>query len=236
MNSQRAPFTDPMRGTLWSPERIERELMALRNLKFFKYSGHSLVASLPHIIGTISVKQPETGRVQSLSIRIEYPRPYPRAMPRVIDHEKHFAPSANGHQFNDYSLCLSFPKREEFTFGSEELSQQVLGASLIWLDKRNIFERGEPWPGEVEEHGWSAPLRELLREEVRRSQNRWISAWTDWILAELIIPNYAEKCPCLSGKMFARCHFRLLNLAFEYLLYSMQERELHERRTTVKAA
>src|SRR5581483_4093054 len=125
MNSQRTPFTDPMRGTLWSPERIERELMTLRKLAFFKHSGHSLVAGRPQIIGTISVKQPETGRVQSLRIRIEYPRPYPRAVPQVFDHEKHFIPSAKGHQFNDYSLCLSYPQRQEFTLGSEELSQQV---------------------------------------------------------------------------------------------------------------
>lgn len=236
MNSEATPFTDPMRGTLWSPARINRELTLLQDCAFFKYCGHELIAGLLQIRGVIVSKEAETGRIQSLKVRIEYPRPYPRKEPQIFDDEERFIPSARGHQFKDYRLCLSFPERREFTLDSEALSQEVLKASLIWLDKRNIFERTTEWPGEAEEHNWSGPYRELLREEVRRCRNSSISAWGDWIIAELVAPNYHGGCPCLSGRPFLGCHLRLCWLAAQYLLYRCCEKELNEHRTAVKAA
>jgi hypothetical protein len=230
------PFTDPTRGTAWSPERIDRELELLRQLQFFKYTTHSFVGDLLQVFGTISVTETVSGRVQSLYIRMEYPSSYPRSVPQVFDHEKVFTPSTAGHQFSNHRLCLSFPLREEFTRDSDGLSTEILGASLIWLDKRSIFERTTKWPGDAEDHSWTGPLRDLLREEVKKDRNPWIGAWTDWIIAELIVPNYRDRCPCQSGRVFALCHARLLNLASEYLLHSIHERELYERRPTVKAA
>jgi hypothetical protein len=236
MNNQIMPFTDPMGGTLWSPARIDRELMLLRNCAFFHYNSYELVAGLMQVRGTIMSKEIETGRVQFLKVRIEYPRPYPRREPHVFDDEQRFIPSARGHQFKDYSLCLSFPERREFTLDSEVLSQEVLQASLIWLDKRHIFERTTKWPGEAEEHNWSGPYRELLTEEVRRCKSSSVSVWADWVIAELVAPNSEAGCPCLSGRPFVRCHLRLCWLTAQYLLYRVYEKELNERRPVIKAA
>jgi hypothetical protein len=154
----------------------------------------------------------------------------------VFDDEKRFEPSAGGHQFQDGRLCLSFPRNEEFAVGSEKLSLEVLTASLVWLDKRFVFERMGQWPGEAEEHGWAGPLRRLLREEAMKSGNPCLSAWITWIIADLVVPYRERGCPCLSGKPFVHCHPRVLILALEYLLHSRHERGTYDHRTTFEAA
>jgi hypothetical protein len=229
-------FSDPARGTIWSPARVASELASLKQLDFFDDISHAVVANSLQVFGIVSATQEETGRKQSLRIRMEYPPLYPWEIPSVFDDEKIFTPSADGHQFPNYSLCLTFPHNEEFTLGSEELSTEVLGASLIWVDKRFIFARTGQWPGEAEKHGWALPLCRLLRGEVRKCGNPWLNAWTEWIIAQLIAPNPTAKCPCQSGITFQRCHRRLLYLAMSYLVWSKYERELYERRATIKAA
>jgi hypothetical protein len=154
----------------------------------------------------------------------------------VFDCENQFQPSAKGHQFLDHRLCLSFPPRQEFTLGSESLSGEVLGASLIWLDKRFIFERTTEWPGEAEEHGWSRPLGQLLLEDAKRSADLSLKAWTDWVVEELVTPKYDGGCPCCSGKAFWLCHRKLALLVFMYRFSAQEERELHGRGTALEAA
>lgn len=92
----------------------------------------------------------------------------------------------------------------------DKVAAEVLHASLLWLDKRSIFERLGAWPGAAEEHGYVRPLISLLREEANRFQSLSARAWCDWIIAELASPNSEERCPCLSGKPFANRHPRLL--------------------------
>jgi hypothetical protein len=169
-------------------------------------------------------------------IRAEYPAEYPWVVPSVFDENKQFQPSAAGHQFPNYKLCISFPDREEFTLGSEDLGVEVLGASLIWLDKRFIFERTKVWPGEAEEHGWARPFRKLLIEEANRSEDDCIKAWTDWIVAGLAAPRYDAGCPCCSGRMFCHCHRRLAMLTCQFIFWRQQEQELNDQRSTLEAA
>jgi hypothetical protein len=171
-----------------------------------------------------------------MAIRMDYPTEYPWDVPTVFDHERRFQPSANGHQFPDYRLCLSFPPRQEFTIGSESLSGEVLGASLIWMDKRFIFERTAKWPGEAEEHGWARPLRRLLVEEANRSGATSMKVWIDWVIEEMVSPNYHGGCPCCSGRIFRLCHNRLAVLVCLYLFYIREERELYGRRSALEAA
>lgn len=232
-----APFhVNSGRGTRWTPARVERELETLSSVRFFRILTHSATIGALQILGVLSFTQEETGKIYSLKIRVVYPSEYPWAVPSVFDEDRQFRPSANGHQFPDYRLCLSFPEREEFRIGSEQLSSEVLGASLIWLDKRYIFERNGKWPGEAEEHGWPRPLRGLLKEEAERSRNGYVSAWTDWIIAELATPQFHMGCPCCSGKKFLDCHWRLAMLSAQYLLSMQYERGLDEHRSALEAA
>ncbi len=229
-------FTLAPRGTVWSPARIERELAIVAQLPFFMLRSHSIIEGCLEVVGTLSFTQEETGKTQSLTIRLEYPREYPCAVPRIFDQHKQFEPSADGHQFPDYMLCLSFPERGEFRMGSEEMSTEVLGAALIWLDKRFIFERTKQWPGEAEEHGWGRPLRKLMLEEAARTRNKFIIAWINWVAMELVTPNYGGGCPCCSGRIFIRCHLRLAILVAQFLFWARYERELYGDRSTRKVA
>lgn len=231
------PFlVSTVRWTTWSPVRIEREIGFLKQLVFFEILGHSLSSGSLHVLGTLSFQQPETGRTYSLKVRLIYPPEYPLEVPSVIDEDKQFQPSANGHQFSDHMLCLSFPERREFDLGSEQLSSDVMKAALIWLDKRYIFERNGNWPGEAEEHGWVRPLRRLLKEEAARSHNGSISAWSEWVIAGLITPHYEKGCPCCSGRAFVACHRRLAMLSAQYLFCAQYEKGHDEYRSTLEAA
>jgi hypothetical protein len=230
------PFLSLARGTVWTPARIERELSRLGRPGFFSPEGHSGHQGSLQVLGRIGFTLQATGRVEAMDVRLEYPKEYPWEVPSVFDEKKLFQPSAAGHQFPNHKLCLSFPGREEFTLGSEDLAFEVMGASLIWLDKRFIFERTKIWPGEAEEHGWARPFRKLLIEEANRSKNDCVKAWTDWIIAGLAVPRYDTGCPCCSGGMFCRCHQRLAMLTCQFVFWRQQEQELNDQRSTLQAA
>lgn len=224
------------RGTVWTPARVESELRSLAPLKFFEYQRHEVCDGSLRVIGRIGSRQIETGKLQTMVVSLQYPRQYPWEVPRVIDHEKRFQPSAKGHQFVDHGLCLSFPLRAEFTVGSDALGCDVLRSSLVWLEKRFIFERTGRWVGDQEKHGWSGPLRQLLVEEAGRSSAISLRAWTDWIRADLVLPNIDGGCPCCSGKVFHRCHPKLAMLACLYMFWSREEGKPREPRTALEAA
>lgn len=224
------------RGTSWSPTRIAQEVAALQRLRFFTLRYDGLQNGRLHVTGELSSRQMETGRIQTMVARMEYPVGYPWAVPMVFDEEKRFTPSADGHLFPDHRLCLSFPPREEFSVGSEALGAEVLGAALIWMDKRFIFDRLREWPGDAEEHGWSGPLRRLVAEEANRSGSLSLKVWTTWALQELITPNYRGRCPCCSGRPFLLCHSGLAKHLFGYLFITQHERELRGEGSALEAA
>jgi hypothetical protein len=237
MTTKINPFmsTDP-RGTIWTPARIDRELSLLASTEILTDHKHHLHEGRLQIVGRIRSRQIETGKLHSMVVRLDYPRRYPREAPRVFDHERQFRPSAKGHQFMDYSLCLSFPLRGEFAIGSEALSREVLGSSLIWFDKRLIFDRTDRWPGEAEEHGWARPLAKLILEEARRSDRATLEPWAIWIVDGVATLNYNGGCPCCSGRNFRQCHSRLAALVDLYLFAKREEEKLNEQRSTLEAA
>lgn len=231
----KSPFEYHERGVTWNPAQVELEAARLQALPYFVLESWSVKGRRLQVIGLLSHVQQETGREETLRVRMEYPKEYPWDIPSAFDHDRQFVPSADGHQYPDYQLCLSFPLRPEFHLGSESLAAEVLQASLIWLNKRCIFQRLGAWPGVAEEHGYVRPLIPLLREEAKQSLSLSACAWCDWVLAELVSPNPEGHCPCLSGKPFETCHRRLLWLAIFYQCSAKAMRE-HERRATRKAA
>jgi hypothetical protein len=67
-----SPFLNAAaRGTIWSPTRLDKEVEYLQALPFFQMASHSVQQRCLHIEGTLAFKQLETGRVQSLAIRME---------------------------------------------------------------------------------------------------------------------------------------------------------------------
>lgn len=223
------------RGIIWTPARVDCELSYLAALKFFEYQWHECHEGSLRIIGRIGMRQVETGKLQTMVVEVAYPKQYPWDVPRVFDYEKRFKPSAKGHQFVDYGLCLSFPLRDEFALGSDLLSCEILKASLVWLDKRLIFERIDRWPGEQEEHGWAGPLRQIIIEKAGKSESRSLRIWTAWIAADSVLPNYDGGCPCCSGRAFRQCHRELALLVHLYVHCRREEKELNDKQTTLAA-
>ena len=221
------------RGMHWTafPELVQKELERIKEVRFFEYEEHHLDSGALIVIGQLSRKR-RYGGTESLRIRVEYPRDFPDTEPRVVDHDKVFRPSAAGHQFSDYCLCLQFPLRGEFSRDAQVLISEVLGAAWNWMLKRNIFERNgqRDWPGETEEHGYAGPYRTLAFERAAASRAIFLEVWVEWAISTGSRPRLGEACPCLSGRSLGECHGDLAKLVAGAIYYSLQEARLNGRR------
>jgi hypothetical protein len=187
--------------------RVAEELSRLAALPYFEVERHFFKEDRAFaVIGVLAHKSIH-GRTDRFRVRLEYPDNYPDAVPAVYDHDQVFQPLADGHLFSDWMVCLTFPDRGEFELGLDNLSEQVLGASLIWFHKRSIFERGDrkDWPGPAELHGMR-PRIVLILERTGLFRNAFFMEWVCWLLRSRLAPNLAGLCPCNSGKGLSGCH------------------------------
>lgn len=200
-------FTQRQR-TCWCScsQKVEEEIARLRAVEFFRYENHKISNGQLHVVGTV-YRERRYGGTESLRIRLEYPDNFPGEEPTVFDCDKQFKPSPDGHQFSNYALCLRFPfRRNEFNFRIDNLGEEVLGATLSWLIKRNIFERTREWPGQAEEHGWAKPLAKLAMEAAQDTRNYLLEVWAELCITNLILPKLDRECPCGRGKRVSDCH------------------------------
>lgn len=166
--------------------------------------------------GTLIYARRRSLKREALPIRLVYPPDFPKKPQRVFDEEKRFKPGLKGHMFSDYGLCLSIPERDEFSVGTEELTEEIVGASLVWFHKRLIYERLKKWPGE-EDHG-VRPRLDLLIERAGLSGSLGIQQWIDIIVQnrvagrQLIDPYSA--CPCGVSGTLKFCHWDQLRSFF----------------------
>lgn len=199
----------------------KREYDLLAQLPYFTLERTAIVANWKFVaIGTLHFTGHRSGREHHFPIKIEYPPNFPKEVPRVFDHDKHFAPSPDGHLFSTHELCLTLPERGEFSGESEKLTEELLGASLIWFHKRLIFDRTRHWPGPAERHGIKALIDLLVEREIVKDPNA-ISAWLvahaatpDGRLRE---PDIYAQCPCGSDKALRFCHQDELSPIFRRL-------------------
>jgi ubiquitin-protein ligase len=122
-----------------SPARRDRERERLANTPYFTLERTSTNDRFT-AIGTLHFIR-RGGKEYRFRIRLEYPRHYPKRPPHVFDHDHQFAPSLDGHLFSTHEICLTLPERREFSTVSEQLTQEVLGATLVWFHKRLLFDR-----------------------------------------------------------------------------------------------
>jgi SEC-C motif len=220
-------------GVRWtaSPELVEKELTRIKKVGFFEYEEHHVDDGRLIVVGHLSRRR-RYGGTESLRVRLEYPSDFPDTEPKVIDQDKVFKPSAAGHQFSDYSLCLQFPLRGEFSTDAEVLISEVLGAAWNWMVKRNIFERNgqRGWPGTAEEHGYAGPYRTLAVERAAASREIFLEVWVEWAISTRSYPRLGETCPCLSGRKLGKCHSDLAELVAGAIYYTIQEAHLNGRR------
>jgi hypothetical protein len=201
-----------------SPARLERERERFANSPYFTLERTSTKARFT-AVGTLSFTR-RCGKEYQFRIRLEYPRHYPKRIPHVFDHDHRFTPSLDGHLFSTHEICLTLLERGEFSSVSEQLTQEVLGASLVWFHKRLLFDRTGAWPGPAEKHGINAVIDLLVERHVATDA----SAISDWLLKHACTPSghacppdlYAP-CPCGSAQRVKFCHRDDLQLIFKRL-------------------
>ncbi len=193
-----------------SPSRLSREQKLLGSLPYFLAVSSMLAAdSGLVVVGILSCVGVRSGKTEQFRVRLQYPRDFPDHVPSVFDHVHRFQPSLDGHQFPNHRLCLTLPDRKEFSTGTEHLTEEVLGASLLWFRKRLLYERGFGWPGPVERHGIWATF-DLVAERLGLTDACPISIWMQEHAAtpsgKIIEPDVYAACPCGSGKRARFCH------------------------------
>lgn len=137
-----------------SPSRLLLERSIWTSLGYFVFEREIFAPDEKLlVIGKLLFIRERSGRKEEFRVGLEYPHDFPRSFQRVLDYDKRFIVGADGHLMESHQLCLTLPERRESDLTSSALTEEVLGASLIWFDKRLIYERTQDWPGHSERHG-----------------------------------------------------------------------------------
>lgn len=211
-----------------APSRLERELRYLAAVPYFDLDRtYEDTVGWFTALGSLHFTGRRSGKRHTMRCRLEYPRQFPKTPQHVFDHDEIFVPGADGHLFSNHELCLTLPEREEFSLRTEDLTQQVLGAALVWFHKRLLYERGRLWPGAAERHGIGAVIDLLVERDIARDA----AQLTAWLEANAATPsgrvcqhNPYAPCPCGSGKALRFCHSAELKPLFNRLAPFHRER------------
>jgi hypothetical protein len=190
--------------------RREREQQYLAAPPYFALERHYCNTDHEFIaIGILHYTGRRSRKIHAFRVRLEYPRQFPGKPQHAFDHQEIFTTGANGHLLGNHELCLTLPERGEFSINTETLTEEVLGASLVWFHKRLLFERTGRWPGPAERHGINA-ISDLL---VERGIVKDATVMSDWLIAHATTqkgrwrePDVYAPCPCGSSKALRFCH------------------------------
>ena len=199
-----------------TPGRLRQEQGILSKIPFFAKSEESTQGNQYVVSGDLSFERRYASKPEIFRIRIEYPFNFPKAEQLVFDANRRFSPGTKGHMFIDHGLCLSLPEREEFSINTDDLTSEVLGASLVWFHKRLIYERLKRWPGE-EYHGIE-PRLEILLARAGLWGLTGIEKWMSDMVKNhregpAIIDPYS-RCPCNGLQALKFCHWEVLRRFF----------------------
>lgn len=203
-----------------STARLDRERYQLAHLPYFTLEHTTKANGNFTAIGSLRFTGHRSGKQHNFRIRLGYPYRFPKEPQRVFDHDGRFRPSLNGHQFSNHQLCLTLREREEFTTGSDHLTEEILGATLVWFHKRLIFDRTNQWPGPAEKHGINAVIDLLVERHVANDAtaiSKWLLEYASSPAGHLREPDIYGPCPCGSGKRVKFCHRDDLRLIFDRL-------------------
>jgi hypothetical protein len=201
------------------PGRLQQERQKLAAIPYFIKSADDIIENRYTVFGDLVFIRRTSLKEERFQIRMEYPSDFPKREQQVFDDAKRFAPGSAGHMFANHGLCLSLPECEEFSVNTNELTSEILGASLVWFHKRLIYERLGKWPGE-EYHGIQ-PRLDILIGRAGLSEALDIQDWIANVLInqkkgrEIIDPYSA--CPCHSSKPLKFCHSEKLKPFFKVM-------------------
>jgi hypothetical protein len=205
-----------------STSRLARERTTLAALPYFalEHADSGATVSTFTAVGKLHYIGARSGMIHSMRVRLEYPRDFPKGAQWVFDHDKIFKPCADGHLLCTHEMCLTLSERGEFAVGTEGLTEEVLGASLIWFHKRQLYERTGRWPGQAERHGIAALIDLLVERSVApdfMTFSSWLAKYAATPDGRLKEPNLYAPCPCGNGKSLKFCHRDDLQLVFRKL-------------------
>ena len=204
----------------FAPSRLARERTILASLPYFTRERTYFDERYFKGVGTVHHRGTRSGRLYELRIMMEYPRNFPRTLPRVFDHDHVFEPSLDGHLFSTHEICLTLPERNEFNTTSDYLTEEILSATLIWFHKRRLFERNRVWPGPAERHGVHAVIDLLIEQQMITDEETilaWLRAHACGSAGNYRAPDRYAPCPCGSEKALKFCHEESLKPLFARL-------------------
>jgi hypothetical protein len=200
--------------------RLARERSILASLPYFTLERTFFRNTSFNIIGTLQFRGQRSGKPYQLRIRMEYPRTFPRNPQRVFDHDQILTPSLDGHLFSTHELCLTLPERNEFATNTEQLTEEILGATLVWFQKRRLFDRNGVWPGPAERHGVNAIIDLLIEQQILPNEDTihtWLRTHASTPSGQYCTPGRYAPCPCGSAKAMKFCHEEPLKYLFARL-------------------
>lgn len=204
-----------------SPSRFHRERTYLVSLPYFELDKeYRNDASQFIALGSVRFVGHRSGKQHEMRIRLEYPRNFPNNVQRVFDHDKIFTPGSNGHLLSNHELCLTLPERREFSLNTENLTEEVIGAALVWFYKRLLYERTKIWPGPAERHGINAVIDLLVERQIVRDAkaiSTWLKTNATTTSGKVKEPNLYAPCLCGSGEKLKFCHREELEPLFHRL-------------------
>ncbi len=222
----------PLQWYQIAASRLERERSYLASLAFFALkrtycdqTSNFIAIGILHYVGQRS------GKTHTMTVRLEYPRGFPKKAQYVFDHDRMFAVGSAGHLLGNHELCLTLTERGEFSLGSETLTEEVLGATLVWFHKRLIFERSGEWPGPAERHGINAVLDLLVERHTVcdiASIRTWLQRYAVAPSGRPTAPDLYAPCPCGSGNRLKFCHREELKPLFDRLSRVPADRQLSQ--------
>ena len=200
--------------------RVARERITLTTLPYFRLERTFFDDRYFKAIGILHYHGHRSGRQHAFSIRLEYPRTFPRIPQRVFDQDKVFVPSPDGHLLRTHEICLTLPERNEFSIGTGQITEEVLGATLIRFHKRRLFDRTGLWPGPAERHGTTAVIDLLIPQGILHDEETtcaWLQQHATTTAGGYQAPSRYAPCPCGSQKTMKFCHEEALRPLFARL-------------------
>jgi hypothetical protein len=103
---------------------------------------------------------------------------------------------------------------------TEHLTEEVLGAALVWFHKRRVFETTGIWPGQAERHGVNAVIDLLIEQQIvadEETMHAWLSKYASTGTGHYRTPDRYVPCPCGSQSAMKFCHEEALSPVFDRL-------------------
>ncbi len=145
------------------------------------------------------------GRFEPVQIEMRFSERYPDELPRVWERGGRWVPDPDRHIYiDDGDFCLGLPGVDLPVTTTPDDFEHFLCQLLVFLHDQFIFDATNKWPGEEWAHGYEAAFTQFVCETLDIRTEREARALGP--LVDGPQPRRHDRCPCGSGRAYARCH------------------------------